>query len=48
MCSFVMFLEAKEDELKQLLAQKQGISAWLVNWYRGKEEVGGGNWENKK
>jgi len=27
MCSFVMFLEAKEDELKQLLAQKQGISA---------------------
>ena len=41
--SLIMRVEAKEDELAQLKEQKQGISTWLANTNRGKEEIGGGN-----
>jgi len=36
----VICIEAKEDELGQLMAQKLGISTKLDDWYRGKEEIG--------
>ena len=49
MCSFIMVcIEAKEDELAQLMEQKQGTSTNLDDWYRGKTDIGWRNWEIEK